>query len=721
MRRRDQAGARWQLGEQSFTLTLPEAAVELHGIVDRIDEVDDDGETVLELIDYKAGSQTRWRDQAKLGFEDTQLAFYAALVGAETGKPVRAGYLPLEAREALAIERHKDVEASGRALVEGVAVDITRLRGGAALRALGRGLGVRVVRRARPVPSRRLAGRGAGSGRRSRRGRAMSEGPALRVDGERVSPARFYATACDPAKSVVVEACAGSGKTWMLVSRIVRLLLAGVEPHHILAITFTRAAAGEMRDRLAGWLAEWSMQASVEDRIRELGMRGIGAEDAARLEPALRALHGRLLDSGRPVAVLTFHAWFVQLLRLAPLEMLESLGLQPEMALIEDDVDLRAPVFRAFHAAVLRDPALRADYGALVATARPAHARTVAGPRLAAADGDRPGRRGRHARGQRRAGLGMVGRARGRGRPGAAGRRRCLARTTARAGRGLAAAQEQDAARGRGRDRCRVRAAGGPRARFEAIDSALLTQGGTVRKNLPESPALAEAGEFLSRLHDQVAQHDAHLEHRRMVRLARALLAAHAEHKRRHGFADMADLERLALAALRDADLAGWMQEKLDLRVRHLLIDEFQDTSPLAMARAACLAVVVRRGRRRRERAAAAEPLHRRRSEAEPLPLSRRRTARVRGGGRVRGRCLRRPPPRLRPHLAQRAARRSRRSTGSSWRPPTRASSRAFAPTARPSRSGRATASGGCRASPARRRSATASASLPRRPGATPC
>ena len=196
----------------------------------------------------------------------------------------------------------------------------------------------------------------------------MSEGPALRVDGERVSPDRFYATACDPAKSVVVEACAGSGKTWMLVSRIVRLLLAGVEPHHILAITFTRAAAGEMRDRLAGWLAEWSMQSSVEARIGELRMRGVGPDDAVRLEPALRALHGRLLDSGRPVAVLTFHAWFVQLLRLAPLEMLESLGLQPDMSLIEDDVDLRAPVFRAFHAAVLRDPALRADYGAMVAT-----------------------------------------------------------------------------------------------------------------------------------------------------------------------------------------------------------------------------------------------------------------------------------------------------------------------------------------------------------------
>ena len=43
----------------------------------------------------------------------------------------------------------------------------------------------------------------------------------------------------------------------------------------------------------------------------------------------------------------------------------------------------------------------------------------------------------------------------------------------------------------------------------------------------------------------------------------------------------MADLERCALALLRDGELAGWVQERLDLRVRHLLIDEFQDTSPL--------------------------------------------------------------------------------------------------------------------------------------------
>ena len=86
---------------------------------------------------------------------------------------------------------------------------------------------------------------------------------AYRADGHHVSRAAFYALACDPQRSVVVEACAGAGKTWMLVSRILRALLAGAEPHEILAITFTRKAAGEMRQRLDDWLREFG---SPQDR-----------------------------------------------------------------------------------------------------------------------------------------------------------------------------------------------------------------------------------------------------------------------------------------------------------------------------------------------------------------------------------------------------------------------------------------------------------------------
>src|SRR5215212_7538697 len=93
-------------------------------------------------------------------------------------------------------------------------------------------------------------------------------------NGERITRERFYAIACDPHRSVAVEACAGAGKTWMLVSRIVRALLAGAKPHEILAITFTKKAAGEMRQRLHEWLAEFA-QASREELSDALAARGV--------------------------------------------------------------------------------------------------------------------------------------------------------------------------------------------------------------------------------------------------------------------------------------------------------------------------------------------------------------------------------------------------------------------------------------------------------------
>ena len=129
----------------------------------------------------------------------------------------------------------------------------------------------------------------------------------------------FNASALDPARSILVEACAGSGKTWLLVSRILRLLLAGAEPGEILAITFTRQAAQEMADRLHRWLrllatgTEESVRAFLLDR----GLEGQALE--AALSRA-RGLYERVLIAQPPLTISTFHSWFLQLLRSAPLE-----------------------------------------------------------------------------------------------------------------------------------------------------------------------------------------------------------------------------------------------------------------------------------------------------------------------------------------------------------------------------------------------------------------
>jgi ATP-dependent helicase/nuclease subunit A len=107
--------------------------------------------------------------------------------------------------------------------------------------------------------------------------------------------AREYAV--DPAQNVLLEASAGTGKTRVLVERYVNLLRAGVEPDHILAITFTRKAAAEMRQRIVDRLREAS-------RTSEL--------DAARW----RAIKDRLGD----IAISTIDAFCLSLLREFPLE-----------------------------------------------------------------------------------------------------------------------------------------------------------------------------------------------------------------------------------------------------------------------------------------------------------------------------------------------------------------------------------------------------------------
>jgi ATP-dependent helicase/nuclease subunit A len=103
--------------------------------------------------------------------------------------------------------------------------------------------------------------------------------------------------AVDPTQNVVLEASAGTGKTRVLVERYVNLLLAGVEPERILAITFTRKAAAEMRQRII-------------DRLKE-------ASRTSQLSAARwKELRERLGD----IAISTIDAFCLSLIREFPLE-----------------------------------------------------------------------------------------------------------------------------------------------------------------------------------------------------------------------------------------------------------------------------------------------------------------------------------------------------------------------------------------------------------------
>ena len=65
--------------------------------------------------------------------------------------------------------------------------------------------------------------------------------------------------AADPGNSTWLAANAGSGKTRVLTDRVARLLLEGAQPQRILCLTYTKAAASEMQNRLFRRLGEWAM------------------------------------------------------------------------------------------------------------------------------------------------------------------------------------------------------------------------------------------------------------------------------------------------------------------------------------------------------------------------------------------------------------------------------------------------------------------------------
>ncbi len=126
------------------------------------------------------------------------------------------------------------------------------------------------------------------------------------------------AIASDPKNSCWVFASAGSGKTKILVDRVVRLLLADVSPNKIFCLTFTKAAAAEMQERINSRLAELVLVSDEElqKKLEELS----GKFPSADLLKKARRLFVKILDDEARVKVQTIHAFCQTLIKIFPFE-----------------------------------------------------------------------------------------------------------------------------------------------------------------------------------------------------------------------------------------------------------------------------------------------------------------------------------------------------------------------------------------------------------------
>ncbi len=170
----------------------------------------------------------------------------------------------------------------------------------------------------------------------------MTQGQATKIIagtslGDSVSPSADQRRTSTPSRHVWVRASAGSGKTKVLVDRLLRLLLPdtdtgapGIQPEKILCLTFTKAGAAEMSLRLQKRLLEWSAadDKTLQENLKEL----IGADPSETLQSEARRLFARVLDAPSKLRVLTIHSFCQSILGRFPIET----GLSPDFKVVEE-------------------------------------------------------------------------------------------------------------------------------------------------------------------------------------------------------------------------------------------------------------------------------------------------------------------------------------------------------------------------------------------------
>ncbi len=401
--------------------------------------------------------------------------------------------------------------------------------------------------------------------------------------------ANLQREASAPRVSAFVAASAGSGKTKLLIDRLLRLMLDDAEPSRILCLTFTKAAAAEMALRLQRILGEWVTL--PEDRLIEQ-LKELGITPGADVISRAQGLFARVLDLPGGMRISTIHAFCQSLLRRFPLEA----SLAPHFRLLED-ADGHAELNGAREDAMAdADPAALATiaglvsdlgFGRLVSELRP---KAAALRPLLLLPGPARLRRLQRAAGVSGDDAALV-RAGVEWPDGAL--RDVIAQLQAHG-----SASEQELA---------GRMAGwlglSPALRAEHWDewlALLLTKDGAPRKPggfckskwAKSDPALAAAcvaeAERAAAVEDDrralkvAAATDA------LLTLAAPVLAGFERRKQRAGLLDYDDLITRSSALLLDPGTA-WVLFKLDGGLDHLLLDEVQDTAPEQWAIAGAL------------------------------------------------------------------------------------------------------------------------------------
>ncbi len=401
------------------------------------------------------------------------------------------------------------------------------------------------------------------------------------------------AEASNPQGSAWVSANAGSGKTHVLVNRVVRLLLTGTPPERILCLTYTKAAAAEMSDRLFKELADWLAlgRGELTERIhRHTGHATFKDEDHA----VARRLFTRALETPGGLKVQTIHAFCEKLLQRFPVEA----GVVPGFEVMDDMAarDLRLAASEDVLARAKTEPASLVAQQLSMLAAQTQHGNLDALIRqlIDKRREVKPLIADQHARARTEAALSTVlgtspddseqtlisSLVQALNATAYRNSAAALATRSAKTDQAQAALIEQLLQADDAGEQFSIlqslflKADGNPKS-----DSSVLTKTAT-----RDVPAVAE---FLFCERDRVDTCARQLRALRVYQatcallgIGGAILETYEQEKRTRGLYDYDDLILRTLDLLREGGASAWVLYKLDGGLDHILIDEAQDTSP---------------------------------------------------------------------------------------------------------------------------------------------